>query len=192
MYTLPFENLVARLSTSKDGLPQKIFFLPTPIKDLTNNPYNHKIRVLNSGIKVFQRLGSGLDYRICQEGLLVLLPYITKRIVQIKREELKILLINNEIPDDFLQPETHQVIKSLETGPCIYAFIDDQCSIYCTGTRGKSSSFIFLRNNEKNLIIQALFPDVPPPVSKNPQKKNKKRKRNRKKDKETKKIGYPI
>jgi len=176
MNTLPFENLLARLSTSKDGLPQKIYFLPPQIKDLTSNPYNYKLKVLNSGIKVLQRMG-GLDYRICQEGLLVLLPYITKRIVHITRPELGILLTKNEISDEALLEDTYKALQYLEMGPIVFAYKDDQCSVYCTGTRGKSNSFIFLRNNDKNLILQALFPEVQIPSKNKEKKKSKKRKK---------------
>jgi len=181
MNTLPFENLLARLSTSKDGLPQKIYFLPPQIKDLTSNPYNYKLRVLNSGIKVLQRMGAGLDYRICQEGLLVLLPYITKRIVYITRPELGILLTKNEISDEALQEDTYKALQSIEMGPIVFTYKDDQCSVYCTGTRGKSNSFIFLRNNDKNLILQALFPEVQIPSKNKELTTQKKKTRKRKK-----------
>jgi len=159
MYTLPFDNLLARLSTSKDGLPQKISYFPSCIKNITSNPYNHKLKILNSGIKVFQRMGVGSEYRICQEGLTVLLPFITKRIINVTKEDIKLLLKQNDLTDDLLQESTRNFVKTIDPGPCIYMYKDNQSTVSCAGARGRYTLHVYLRHNEKNLILQALFPE---------------------------------
>jgi 16S rRNA C967 or C1407 C5-methylase (RsmB/RsmF family) len=174
MYTLPFDNLLARISTSKDGLPQKISYFPTCIKNLTSNPYNHKLKILNSGIKVFQRMGVGSEYRICQEGLTVLLPFITKRIISVTKEDIKLLLKQNDLSDNLLQEATRNSLKTIDVGPCIYMYKDNQSTVTCAGSRGRHSLHIYLRNNEKNLILQALFPEdfIQPLKDQQPTKKS--------------------
>jgi len=72
----------------------------------------------------------------------------------------KILLMNNEISDLSLQEETRVALQAIEMGPLVFTYNDvNDLNIYCTGSRGKGTSYIYLRNNEKNLLLQALFPE---------------------------------
>jgi len=156
--TFPFEYLHARRSTSKDGFPQKIYFLTPTVKQIMN-PINSPLKVLNTGIKVFHKMGIGSEYRLAQEGLPVLLPFITKRIVPIDRSDLIVLLSEKE-PFQHLTENTQNILKNMESGSLIFSMKDELCNIHCVGICGKKSLSVLLKEFEKKHILHVLCPEL--------------------------------
>jgi len=52
------------------------------------------------------------------------------------------------------------VLKPMENGACLFSMHDEQCNVHCVGVRGRTSCTVFMRNNEKNLMLQAICPEL--------------------------------
>jgi multisite-specific tRNA:(cytosine-C5)-methyltransferase len=89
-------NLLVR---STNPLPKKILYLGDGPKLLLQMDNKSKIKIVNVGVKVFERQDSkgaqapnSCRYRISQEGVHVVLPHMTKQIVKLSAEEFSMLL----------------------------------------------------------------------------------------------------
>lgn len=80
----PYEQLVC-----SDQHMKKIYFISREMSDfLYSDCFKNQLNIINLGVQVFQRnnskVGSGAEciYRISQEGVINVLPYMSKRVVR--------------------------------------------------------------------------------------------------------------
>ncbi len=79
-----------------------------------------KLNIVYTGIKMFARNSKhcSCDFRICQDGLRVLFPYLTKRRAFIHVDDFVRALANcgNQIPNAELHPLTTENLREMEQG----------------------------------------------------------------------------
>jgi len=88
-YDFPFDQLIAQ-----DEHFKKIHFISKAVSDFLYTDANkHQIDLINLGVQVFQRnhskfSGGECIYRVVQDGLVNVLPYVTKRVVRTRNIEV--------------------------------------------------------------------------------------------------------
>jgi len=111
------------------GKPKGVFYFPTPTREILKCC---DLKVVSAGIKVFERKkegggpgGSG-EYRLCQDGIQALAPFMTKRVVQVTAQDMCNLLEGGLVSYSTLDAATVAVLTALERGPivCTYKYND--------------------------------------------------------------------
>uniref|UniRef100_A0A8C9JXN7 tRNA (cytosine(34)-C(5))-methyltransferase n=1 Tax=Panthera tigris altaica TaxID=74533 RepID=A0A8C9JXN7_PANTA len=117
-------------------------------------------QVINTGIKVWCRNNSGEEFdcafRLAQEGIYTLYPFINSRIITVSMEDVKILLTQENPFFRKLSSETYSQAKDLAKGSIVLKYEPDptkpdtlQCPIVLCGWRGKASIRTFVPKNER-------------------------------------------
>ncbi|KAF6126111.1 NOP2/Sun RNA methyltransferase 2 [Phyllostomus discolor] len=117
-------------------------------------------KVINTGIKVWCRNNSGEEFdcafRLAQEGIYTLYPFINSRIISVSLEDVKILLTQENPFFRKLSSETYSQAKDLAKGSVVLKYEPDptkpdtlQCPIVLCGWRGKASIRTFVPKNER-------------------------------------------
>jgi tRNA (cytosine34-C5)-methyltransferase len=125
---------------------------------LLNN--SERMKVINTGIKVWCRNNSGEDFdcafRLAQEGIYTLYPFINSRIITVSMEDVKILLTQENPFFRKLSSDTYSQAKDLVKGSVVLKYEPDssnpdalQCPIVLCGWRGKASIRTFVPKNER-------------------------------------------
>uniref|UniRef100_A0A915PUY4 tRNA (cytosine(34)-C(5))-methyltransferase n=1 Tax=Setaria digitata TaxID=48799 RepID=A0A915PUY4_9BILA len=88
----PHENLLGR--TTETNKKRTLYFVNSAVKQflLCNQD---KVKVINAGIRMFGRVENKYDlcrFRILQDGIRTILPYLKKRIVEISAEDMRKIL----------------------------------------------------------------------------------------------------
>ncbi len=83
-----------------------------------------RLHLVNVGLKVFEknsRPGVDCAYRLQQDGIAALLPYLTKRVVDVNFQDMLYLLQNSErgFPVIAMSDEASKVMKNLTNGSCV-------------------------------------------------------------------------
>ena len=115
----PFEQLVTFSKICK-----KINFVSRGVMNLLRLDKQQKLFVQNAGVKLFkankQKDENAINfclYRVCQDGLMYLLPFMHKRIFCIKEKLFVDILKKKEIKHDDIDGEEDLKIKLKEIGP---------------------------------------------------------------------------
>ena len=115
----PFEQLVTFSKICK-----KINFVSRGVMNLLRLDKKQKLFVQNAGVKLFkankQKDENAINfclYRVCQDGLMYLLPFMHKRIFCIKEKFFVDILKKKEIKHDDIDGEEDLKIKLKEIGP---------------------------------------------------------------------------
>jgi hypothetical protein len=108
----------------------KLFFISKQVSDfLYADSSSHNLTIINMGVSLFHRNSSKFSsnteciFRISQDGLLNLIPYMSKRLVYAPNlETFKYFLMHKNIDvEDVPNPELKKQIDDLSTGCFILA-----------------------------------------------------------------------
>lgn len=162
----PYERMLVR---SKDTDKKKIIYIVNENlrKFLVNN--NNRFKVVNAGIGVLRRVEkvSVSNFRLMQDGLEIMTPFITKRIVKLSVDDAAIILQGTkdnhycsledlENPGELEKMECGSVIIRIEHGKfkkdfCVWlgaktatAFITREEKIHCLQMMGKDASKLMI------------------------------------------------
>ncbi|CAG9465601.1 unnamed protein product [Pedinophyceae sp. YPF-701] len=149
-------QLVTRSTGEAVARPKKVYVISREIKDLLAMDRTERMKITALGVKVFERQEAktpeGCSYRIAQEGLPLILPYITKQKVFVSAEEFARLLDQRVVPvlqeggknepDDqgrmpLSNPHTLEQLKRARGGCCVVFLKDDDAKAlgYVTSDR---------------------------------------------------------
>ncbi|XP_048224301.1 RNA cytosine C(5)-methyltransferase NSUN2 [Perognathus longimembris pacificus] len=154
--SFPRMNLLTRTT---EGKKRQLYMVSKELRNvLLNN--SEKMKVINTGIKVWCRNNSGEEFdcafRLAQEGIYTLYPFINSRIINISMEDVKILLTQENPFFRKLSSETYSQAKDLAKGSVVLKYEPDsarpgalQCPIVLCGWRGKASIRTFVPKNER-------------------------------------------
>ncbi|XP_042551169.1 RNA cytosine C(5)-methyltransferase NSUN2 [Dipodomys spectabilis] len=154
--SFPRMNLLTRTT---EGKKRQLYMVSKELRNvLLNN--SEKMKVINTGIKVWCRNNSGEEFdcafRLAQEGIYTLYPFINSRIITISMEDVKILLTQENPFFRKLSSETYSQAKDLTKGSVVLKYEPDsaspdalQCPIVLCGWRGKASIRTFVPKNER-------------------------------------------
>lgn len=147
------------LTRTLEGKKRQLYMVSKELRNvLLNN--SEKMKVINTGVKVWSRNNDGEQFgcafRLAQEGIYTLCPYIRARIVHISMEDVKVLLTQENPFLSKLEDDAHNQAKKLEMGSIVLRYQPDpqnpeapQCPIDLCGWRGKTSIRAFVSRNER-------------------------------------------
>ncbi|XP_070375984.1 RNA cytosine C(5)-methyltransferase NSUN2 isoform X2 [Equus asinus] len=154
--SFPKMNLLTRTT---EGKKRQLYMVSKELRNvLLNN--SERMKVINTGIKVWCRNNSGEEFdcafRLAQEGIYTLYPFINSRIITVSMEDVKILLTQENPFFRKLSSETYSQAKDLAKGSVVLKYEPDptkpdtlQCPIVLCGWRGKASIRTFVPKNER-------------------------------------------
>uniref|UniRef100_A0A8C8MA41 SAM-dependent MTase RsmB/NOP-type domain-containing protein n=1 Tax=Oncorhynchus tshawytscha TaxID=74940 RepID=A0A8C8MA41_ONCTS len=105
----------------------------------------------------------GCAFRLAQEGIYTLFPYIRSRMITISVEDIQILLTQENPYLNKLEDDAHQQAKKIEMGSIVLKYRNPdcpQCPIELCGWRGKTSIRAFVPRNERFHYLRMLGVEV--------------------------------
>ena len=93
------KNAVTR--TADSSRPKRVYMLTDGLREFLAADHREALKVIAAGVKIFERqehkdVGTDgpapCDYRLTQDGLHMMLPFVTKQIVHPTLAELKLIL----------------------------------------------------------------------------------------------------
>ncbi|KAG7325814.1 hypothetical protein KOW79_010739 [Hemibagrus wyckioides] len=147
------------LTRTHEGKKRHLYMVSKELRNvLLNN--SERMKVINTGVKVWSRNNDGEQFgcafRLAQEGIYTLCPYIRARVLTISLEDVKVLLTEENPFLSRLSDDAHAQAKKLEMGSIVLRYEPDpndpsapQCPIDLCGWRGKTSIRAFVARNER-------------------------------------------
>ncbi|XP_037385534.1 RNA cytosine C(5)-methyltransferase NSUN2 isoform X1 [Talpa occidentalis] len=123
--SFPKTNLLTRTA---EGKKRQLYMVSKELRNvLLNN--SERMKVINTGIKVWCRNSSGEEFdcafRLAQEGIYTLYPFINSRIVTVTMEDVKVLLTQENPFFRKLSSETFSQVKDLAKGSIVLKYEPD-------------------------------------------------------------------
>ncbi|XP_075968763.1 RNA cytosine C(5)-methyltransferase NSUN2 [Anarhichas minor] len=158
------------LTRTHDGKKRHLYMVSKELRNvLLNN--SERMKVINTGVKVWSRNSDGEEFgcpfRLAQEGIYTLQPYIRSRIVRVSVEDIKVLLTQENPYLSKLEEDAHAQAKKLVMGSIVLKYNpntnkpeDPQCPIQLCGWRGKTSIRAFVPRNERFHYLRLLGVEV--------------------------------
>lgn len=165
--SFPKMNLLTR---TQEGKKRQLYMVSKELRNvLLNN--SEKMKVINTGIKVWSRNSDGEQFgcafRLAQEGIYTLYPFIHARIVNVCIEDVKILLTQENPFLSKFSSETQRKVKDMAMGSIVLKYEPDpekpddlQCPIVLCGWQGKTSLRAFVPKNERLHYLRMMGVEV--------------------------------
>uniref|UniRef100_A0A8C1SQN6 tRNA (cytosine(34)-C(5))-methyltransferase n=1 Tax=Cyprinus carpio TaxID=7962 RepID=A0A8C1SQN6_CYPCA len=150
------------LTRTREGKKRNLYMVSKELRNvLLNN--SERMKVINTGVKIWSRNTDGEQFgcafRLAQEGVYTLCPYIRARILNISVEDVKVLLTQENPFLSKLGDDAHNQAKKL--GQCHSEDLNaPQCPIDLCGWRGKTSIRAFVPRNERLHYLRMLGVEV--------------------------------
>ncbi|XP_034455892.1 RNA cytosine C(5)-methyltransferase NSUN2 [Hippoglossus hippoglossus] len=158
------------LTRTHEGKKRHLYMVSKELRNvLLNN--SERMKVINTGVKVWCRNSDGEEFgcafRLAQEGIYTLQPYIRSRIIGVSVEDIKVLLTQENPFLSKLEEDAHSQAKKLGMGSIVLKYIpnpghpeEPQCPIQLCGWRGKTSIRAFVPRNERFHYLRMLGVEV--------------------------------
>uniref|UniRef100_A0A8D0AH47 tRNA (cytosine(34)-C(5))-methyltransferase n=1 Tax=Sander lucioperca TaxID=283035 RepID=A0A8D0AH47_SANLU len=158
------------LTRTHDGKKRHLYMVSKELRNvLINN--SERMKVINTGVKVWSRNSDGEEFgcafRLAQEGIYTLQPYIRSRIIRVSVEDIKVLLTQENPFLSKLEDDAHAQAKKMVMGSIVLKYIpnpnnpaEPQCPIQLCGWRGKTSIRAFVPRNERFHYLRLLGVEV--------------------------------
>ncbi|XP_007660945.2 RNA cytosine C(5)-methyltransferase NSUN2 [Ornithorhynchus anatinus] len=165
--SFPKMNLLTR---TQEGKKRQLYMVSKELRNvLLNN--SERMKVINTGIKVWSRNNDGEQFgcafRLAQEGIYTLYPFINSRIISVCMEDVKVLLTQENPFFSKFSSETHKQAKDMVMGSIVLKYEPDaqkqdtlQCPIVLCGWRGKTSIRAFVPKNERFHYLRMMGVEV--------------------------------
>jgi len=154
----PMDNCI--YSSSEDDNKQKrLFYISPNIKNLIFS--NPNLKVINTGVRFYDfkspqfvsKDSNKISYRICQDGLYYLFPYVKQSVIEIDLDDLKLLLSNNTVENTQLS----QKFSSLEPDYFILSCVLSHFKQLLIFFKGIMKSSVLVNKTEKDNILKLIF-----------------------------------
>uniref|UniRef100_A0A6Q2WUJ1 tRNA (cytosine(34)-C(5))-methyltransferase n=1 Tax=Esox lucius TaxID=8010 RepID=A0A6Q2WUJ1_ESOLU len=158
------------LTRTHEGKKRHLYIVSKELRNVMLNN-SERMKVINTGVKVLSRNSDGEEFgcafRLAQEGIYTLFPYIRSRIISISVEDIKVLLTQENPYLSKLEDAAHQQAKQIGMGSIVLRYQPDnsssdgpQCPIELCGWRGKTSIRAFVPRNERFHYLRMLGVEV--------------------------------
>uniref|UniRef100_A0A8C4NAH6 Uncharacterized protein n=1 Tax=Eptatretus burgeri TaxID=7764 RepID=A0A8C4NAH6_EPTBU len=136
--------------------------------------YNSEfVKVINTGVQMWSSNSdmesSGCMYRLSQEGIYTILPYISSRIMAASYEDVLVLLTQENPCLSKFSPELRSQAKEFGIGSVLLKYQLNQerddsssCPLVMCGWRGKISLHCFMKRNDRLHYLRLLGVNVSP------------------------------
>jgi hypothetical protein len=116
-------NQIAKQGTQANGkgAGKSVYYLPLPVRSLMDTS---ELKIVSAGLKVFERHDSHDGYRLVQEGISSIGPFITKRIVQVTCQDFCNFLEGGLVSFSTMSDAVVKELSELSVGVvvCVYQF----------------------------------------------------------------------
>ncbi|ODM91643.1 tRNA (cytosine(34)-C(5))-methyltransferase [Orchesella cincta] len=161
------------LRRSEDGKIKNIYITTKAVRDFVRS--NEKdVKIINVGVKALVRVDkkwTPCDFRLSQEGLPSLSPFIKDRRVQLPKEDLKAVLLNDDDKDkppllELLTEETRKLVEPIERGSLVLDIdlqVEDDgplCKLQLVGWKGTNSLRAYIQRNDRVHYLRLCGADV--------------------------------
>ncbi|KAM6899575.1 RNA cytosine C(5)-methyltransferase NSUN2 [Xenentodon cancila] len=158
------------LTRTHEGKKRHLYMVSKELRNvLLNN--SERMKVINTGVKVWSRNSDGEEFgcafRLAQEGIYTLQPYIRSRIIGVSVDDIKVLLTQENPFLSKLEDDAHTQAKQMGMGSIVLKYIpnpnnstEPQCPIQLCGWRGKTSIRAFVPRNERFHYLRMLGVEV--------------------------------
>ncbi|XP_067858013.1 RNA cytosine C(5)-methyltransferase NSUN2 [Heptranchias perlo] len=158
------------LTRTHEGKKRHLYMVSKELRNvLLHN--SERMKVINTGIKVLSRNNDGEEFgcafRLAQEGIYTLNPYINGRIIKISVEDVMVLLTQENPFIGKLTSDPQKQAKKLNMGSIVLKYEPDplntegpKCPIVLCGWRGKNSIRAFVARNERFHYLRMLGVEV--------------------------------
>lgn len=158
------------LSRTHEGKKRHLYMVSKELRNILLNN-SERMKVINTGVKVWSRNSDGEEFgcafRLTQEGIYTLQPYIRSRMITVSVEDIKVLLTQENPYLSKLQDDAHAQAKKIGMGSIVLKYIpnpnnptEPQCPIQLCGWRGKTSIRAFVPRNERLHYLRMLGVEV--------------------------------
>ena len=127
MYTR-IDNQVKNASST----PRYVYIVPEVVHDLFTRDKEKLLKFVVAGVKCFERKvlrDDSMEYRLLQDGAGILLPYITRRKINLACEEFGKFIDNPLVPINSLTSGTIAALDQLTAGVVIFTFCTELSGI---------------------------------------------------------------
>ncbi|CAN7991843.1 unnamed protein product, partial [Ixodes hexagonus] len=128
-----------------------------------------KLKVINTGVRVFCRCEGkeemACNFRICQEGLPTVLPFLGARKLRMSKEDLYVMLTEEYPLETQFSPELQAQLKDLEMG-CVllvctsFPGTPEEFELVLAGRRGKATLRCYVAKQERVHYLRVCGYDV--------------------------------
>ncbi|XP_051927888.1 RNA cytosine C(5)-methyltransferase NSUN2 [Hippocampus zosterae] len=158
------------LTRTYEGKKRHLYIVSKELRNVMLNN-SERLKIINTGVKVWSRNSDGEEFgcafRLAQEGIYTLQPYIRSRIITVSVEDIKVLLTQENPFLSKLEADAHAQAQKIVMGSIVLKYIpnpnkpaEPQCSIQLCGWRGKTSIRAFVPRNERHHYLRMLGVEV--------------------------------
>lgn len=156
------------LTRTHEGKKRHLYMVSKELRNVMLNN-TEQMKVINTGVKVWSRNSDGDNFgcafRLAQDGIYTLQPYIHSRIIRVGVEDIKVLLTQENPFLSKLEDDAHAQAKKIGMGSIVLKYIpnnpaEPQCPIQLCGWRGKTSIRAFVPRNERFHYLRMLGVEV--------------------------------
>jgi len=115
------DNMLAR--TKEADQKRTLYFVNTAVKEFLQNN-QERVKVINAGVKIFGRTETKFNacrFRLAQDGLKIILPYMEKRVVEISPDEMNLIMRGDNGNPNFPREklECDKILGDLQAGSVV-------------------------------------------------------------------------
>lgn len=160
------------LSRCKDETKKKnLYFTTDAVKQIVENNKD-RIKIINTGVKAFTRCehkGSSCDYRLAQEGVLMLLNHIKERKLYPSKDDMEMMLLNADFdtPPEIAEMTLafRESMSTMSTGSVALIYTDtdetgNETHVEVVGWKGKNSMRAYVPKNERVHYLRLIGGDI--------------------------------
>ncbi|OQR72984.1 tRNA (cytosine(34)-C(5))-methyltransferase-like [Tropilaelaps mercedesae] len=153
--SFPVSQLLCR---STEGQRRNLYLVSPLVKEVLQHN-EQRLKVINTGVRVFARAEGreelGCDFRVAQEGLSTMLPYIGEtRKLQLSIEDTMVML-KNEFPlEEHYSPRLREALKNMDKGCVVLTYTscrgeEEEFDVSFSGRLGKATLRCYIAKQER-------------------------------------------
>lgn len=119
----PVDLLVARATGDDGDASKKVLVVSRAVRSIVLRAKQIKLRVVHAGVVIFQRTslasGSSTLFRLVQDGVNILVPFMTKRLVRVPQADFQRLLKGGTVPFSDLSDLVADFARAIDVGSLV-------------------------------------------------------------------------
>jgi len=162
------------LTRCKDvGKKNTLYFTSKLVRNLIQSNAD-RVKIINAGVKSFAKCenkGAICNFRLAQEGALMTIPFLSKRIIYPTKKDLQTLLLSSDIDHPprltDMEPHTLQQLNALETGSVAFVYKEGKegkgepnLKLEIVGWKGKESVRSYVPKSDRIHYLRLIGADT--------------------------------
>jgi len=167
------DELEAKMFLSRHATKRNnLYFTSKLVRNLMQSNAD-RVKIINAGVKSFAKCenkGATCNFRLAQEGALMTIPFLGKRMIYPTKKDLQTLLLSSDIDHPPLltemEPDTIRQLEALETGSVAFIYEEPKekqeshLKLEIVGWKGKASVRAYVPKNDRIHYLRLLGGDT--------------------------------